>query len=150
MPVDIDRLRDELTDDPVAMGYSGMNDVSATEALNSQDRDMLGPVGMTALREWAAIGARAFKVRRGIADPALSNQVRSLCIIADQLLGTDDGVLDPSNQKHLDLVNELVAAGVLSATDRTALAQKATTIVSRAAEIGLPRIRSGNVMEARL
>ena len=80
---------------------------------------------------------------------SLTDQVRSLAIISDKLIGTDDGNLDPGNTAHIALVNELVAAGVWSPTDRSALVLKATDNISRAVELGLGKARVGHVEKAR-
>ena len=105
---------------------------------------------MTELREWAAVGERAFKINQGIDDTGLSDQQRNLCLIGDRLLGTDSGNLNPANPAHVAFVNELVDAGVLSAGDRTALVVKATESISRAVELRLGFIYPGHVQTARL
>lgn len=144
-----DVLKDELINDPLSRGYPGMSDADAAANLNTVYRTRLRAVSMTELREWAAVDARAFNIRTGIDNGVLTNQQRSLCIIADKLLGTDDGTLDPSNAQHATFINELVAADVLSADDKTALVAKATDNISRAVELGLGVVAPGHIENAR-
>ncbi len=143
------KLKAELTEDPLEQDYASMSDVEATASLNALTRTRLRAVSMTELREWAAINARAFKVRAGIDNGTLTDQQRNLCLIADKLLGTDDGNLDPSNAAHITFVNELVSAEVLNADDRDALITKATEHISRATELGLGVVKAGHVERVR-
>lgn len=147
--MDLAALQAELTTGHPDTGAYDADNAFAAAQLNAVNRTRLRAVSMTELREWAAVGARAFKIQAGIANVGLTDQQRSLCIIADKLLGTDDGELDPSNSEHVALINELVDASVLDAADKTALIAKATDDVSRAVELGLGVVKVGHVEQAR-
>lgn len=148
--MNIDILRSELAAGHPDTGAYDADPASAAAQLNAVNRTRLRPLTVTQLREWAALSARGFKLRRGIDDTNLTDQQRNLCLIADKLLGTDDGNLDPSNAEHRAFIEELVAAGVLNIADKSALAVKATDRVSRAGELGLGTVRPGHVIEARV
>ena len=148
--MNIDALKVELLAGHPVSGAYDADDAIAAAQLNAVNRTRLRAVSMRELREWAAIGARAFKIRQGIDNTGLTDQQRNLCLIGDKLLGTDDGNLDPSNSAHVAFVNELVAAGVLSAGDRTALVMKATDNISWAEELGFGTVKVGHVQMARV
>lgn len=149
MPSQEQILADELTAGHPNSGAYPLDDQAAADVLNTANRTRLRAVSMTELREWAALNARAFKLRVGIDNTGLSDQVRNLCIILDSILGTDDGKLDPSNGLHVAMVNELVAAGVWSAADRTALVAAATDSITRGEELGLGHVQPGHVANAK-
>ena len=147
--MNIDALKAELTAGHPDTGPYDADAATAANQLNAVNRTMLVALTMTELREWAASSARAFKLRHGIDDASLADQQRNLCIIADKLLNTDDGTLDPDNPVHVGLINQLVAAGVLTTTDRADLVKKATQNISRAEQLGLGFVREGTVLQAR-
>ncbi len=143
-------LSDELVaGHPVTGAYDADDELARAElyAVNVPDVQALS---MHSLREWASVGERAFKITTGIADVGLTDQQRNLCILADKLLGTDDGTLDPSNAEHVTFVNELVAANVLSAADKTALIAKATALVSVVRKENLGHVAISDITKARV
>lgn len=146
--MDLVALKSELDAGHPGTGAYSANDSTAKDQLLAVNRTAPRPVNMTQLREWAAVNARAFKINQGIVG-GTTDQVKNLCLIADKLLGTDDGNLDPGNPAHVTLINELVDDGILDADDRTALVTKATVAVSRVAEIGLGVPTPSDIANAR-
>ena len=142
-------LKDEIDNDPLGRGYAGTSDQDIANSLNSKDHDNLVALSSTELRIWAAESARAFNIREAISDGTKVDQVRNLSLILDKLLGTDDGVLDPSIAAHVAMINQLVLAGVLADSDRTALVAAATQLISRAKQLGLPLAKVGHIQIAR-
>lgn len=142
-------LKEEIDGDPIGRGYASMTNAEVTISLNTVDRTRLETLSMQELREWTAENARGFNIMSGITNVALTDQVRNLCYVADKLIGTDDGQLSPGNALHVDMINDLVAASVISNADRTALVTKATKSLSRATELGIGQVKEGHVQEAR-
>ena len=142
-------LKEEIDGDPLGRGYDSMTNAEVTISLNTVDRTRLETLSMQELREWTAENARGFNIMSGITNVALTDQVRNLCYVADKLIGTDDGQLSPGNALHVDMINDLVAANVISNADRTALVTKATKNLSRATELGIGQVKEGHVQEAR-
>jgi len=142
-------LKEEIDSDPLGRGYASMTNAEVTISLNTVDRTRLETLSMQELREWTAENARGFNIMSGITNVALTDQVRNLCYVADKLIGTDDGQLSPGNALHVDMINDLVAASVISNADRTALVTKATKSLSRATELGIGQVKEGHVQEAR-
>lgn len=147
--MDIDALSVELAGSHTVTGPYDADAETAASQLNAVNLARLVSLSMTEVREWAAVNARAFNLRAAIDNEALTDQVRNLAILGDTLLGTDDGQLDPSNAIHVGMVNELVAAGVWSTADKTALVAKATEDISRATELGFGTIHIADIEDAR-
>ena len=148
--MNIEDLKDELVSSHPVTGAYSADSAEAADQLNAVNCTKMYPLTMQEVREWAAEDARGFNIRQAMDDAALTDQVRNLCYIADKLIGTDDGNLTPGNPLHVGMINQIVAAGVISAADRTALVAKATRDVSRATEIGLEFVQPGHVENARM
>lgn len=144
----VDTIRAELDNDPLERGYSAMTAVEAAESLNASNRSRIREVDMNTLREWAAVGGRAIKIRNGITS-ASTDTLKGICLFLDQIMGTDSAILAPSNQQHVAAFSALVAANIISQADFNALVTVATVSISRAAELGLPIVLPGHVEEAR-
>ena len=142
-------LKEEIDSDPLGRGYDSMTNAEVTISLNTVNRTRLETLSMQELREWTAENARGFNIMSGITNVALTDQVRNLCYVADKLIGTDDGQFSPGNALYVDMINNLVAANVISNADRTALVTKATKSLSRATELGIGQVKEGHVQEAR-
>lgn len=148
--MDYAKLQAELINDPLNRGYADMNDTERAASLNAPTRTTLRPLTMKELREWAAEGTRAIDIHNAITDETKPPQVRNICLVADKLLGTDEGSLEPGNDAHLALINGLVSAGIITAPDRTALAVKASDPCSRAQELGIDPPDDKHVHDAYL
>lgn len=138
-------IKDELTTDPLARGYSGMTDAQAADDLNTAYRASTRRVSNAKYLLWIA-GAR----RKAIGDAAASHAnatVQGLAQVALDLLLRPDIEYDRTD--HLALLQALQAGGVLSADDVAALDDQADTTISRAAELGLGVVRAGAVAQAR-
>lgn len=144
-------LPQELSTDPLTRGYAGMTDAQAAASLNTADRTVYRPVDAAGLNAWAAGGAM-MRIRRAIlqesADPAVhSDAVLSVCWAAWRMLDRDTSEYDHAS--HEGMIDALVAAGVLLASDKTALVAMAAQTVSRAEELGLNRVTAAAVTKAR-
>ena len=132
--MDLQALKTELDAGHPVTGAYNVDDALAAGELNAVNQTKVRAISITELREWASENARAFNLFNaqttgGTGD---TDQVRSLAIVGMSILNSGTGNLDPSNDTHVDLVNELVAGGVWSAADRTALIAKASDDMSRA------------------
>ncbi len=151
--MDYTALATELAGTHPVTGAYDADDAIAAGQLNAVNRTRLRPLSMMELREWAGLSGRGFAIYSAIADTGLTNQQRNVAYVADKLLGTDDGNLDPGNALHVGMVDVLVSASIISAADKTALVTKATDNVSRAEELekefGASVVREGDVQIAR-
>ena len=147
--MDINALAAELTAGQPDTGAYDADHAVAAGQLNALNRTRLRPLTMQELREWAGLNAHGFNIYSAITNTALTDQERNVAYVADKLMGTDGGSLDPGNILHLAIVNVLVTAGIIDTDDRAALADKATEEISRATELGLGVVRAGDVQRAR-
>ncbi len=133
MATDIDALRDELINDPLARGYSGMSDEAAADDLNSLTTGRTRPrTSMTSTEVWQAIDVTELR--------ALADGDRSLVMAVLQFES-----IDPFRNEATLFI---ALFGAPSATI-TALQAARQETVSRAVERNIGKVKPGNVGEAR-
>jgi hypothetical protein len=146
----IARIREVLDDGhPVTGAYDPDTKLAHAE-LYIENVPVIYPLSMLQFRNWASVESRGFKIREAIDDTLLSDQVRNVAYILDKLLGTDSARLDPDNATHVAMINELVSASVIDASDRTALGVEGTTLVSVIQNESLGHVALCDIEKARL
>ena len=139
-------LKDEITNDPLTRGYSGMSDQEVADSLNTVDRTVQIRVSHTDVMTWAASGPRKkVEDNKDNANEALA----AASLVALDLIADGVTTFDTSDNGNQTLLSGLVSGGVLSGDDQTALMALGQSTVSRAAELGLGHIRVGDVIAAR-
>lgn len=128
----IDILRTELLTDPLARGYSGMTPDQAAASLNTSNRTR-NRVSMS--------GDEAFQATTSAEWTSLSAANKPLW-----LSFCARSVINPSASANVALVTALFGAGSATLAALNAARQESIT---RATELGLPRVEPGHVMEAR-
>jgi hypothetical protein len=148
-------LKDELTNDPLGRGYSGMSDEAAADSLNTANRSCLEPISSAELLAWSGNGAtdgsmlcRYERIQEAAAASA-SNTVRGACIAALGMIERDGTSLDLNKPDRMAMLDALVAGGVLTAAEKTSLLALATITCSRAVELGLSFITPSLVADAK-
>ena len=125
-------LRDELLNDPLLRGYSGMTDAEVVASINNPDR---------VVTRATVSGSEIFNVTDDGEYAALTDTQKSawdaLCAI--DTINTSSGVAKAREA-------ELFGAGTATRSNLVALRQ---STVSRAQELGLSRVREGTVAKAR-
>lgn len=135
--MDIDTLKTELTADPLAVGYSGMNDATAATSLNNHGTGRTLPVDNFS-------SAEIFEMIDAAEFDALTTADKAL---VDRVLGLGDSILvSPASKARAVL---LAAFGDGTASRATMVAAVSRT-VSRAEELGLGFVYPGHVQTARL
>ena len=145
--MDIDKLKSELTVDPESMGYAALSDADASAAINLADRDYTIPLNSRTSLSWAMKTGRLADIETATTTGTPAIQAISLGV--KHLLGRSDTEIDMSDPDHVAMIDGLVAGGVLDAANKADLMAMATSQRSRAAEIGLGRVRAGHVQKAR-
>ena len=152
-------LSDEFDNDPLARGYVGMTDEQAVVSLNTKNRSVHVSLGADDLNTWAAGNGRYRKIEtamEGTAPSGISDATRSIARAAWRMVDRDSTQFDPNDAEQEGLVDALVAAGVLSAADKTTLWDRAGELISRADELRragarIPNpVRTGDVTVARI
>lgn len=138
--MNLDRLRQELIDDPEEIGYGpalhAADDAELARRLNRSDR----PGGVAVLNtrqllEWAAANGRYERIEAAAGNASDASGVRSIAKVALAMLTRADAVIDLANAEHLALLNGLVVANVISLSDKQSLVGKAAVLQSRAEEL---------------
>jgi hypothetical protein len=132
--VDYPKLKAELTNDPLALGYSGMNDQIAANKLNATD------TGRTQVRN----SVSKLEIFKGIVNSEwpttaiLQNKLQTMFAL---------DTIDPSNANIQAIITSIFAAGTATRANIIAMA---TQTVSRATELALGEVVSaGHVQQAR-
>lgn len=132
----IDVLKAELDIDPLGRGYSGMDDAAVVVSINdATSGQTLNVDSLNATQLYEAIDTAEFD--------ALSADQKTA---VDRILGLGDGINVSSSSKAKAV---LMAAFVAESATRAAIVAIVKRDVSRATELGLPRIKVGHVQEAR-
>lgn len=154
--MNIAALTSELTNDPLARGYSGMTNQQAADSLNATNRPSATPVSSAELLAWSGNGAvdgtvkcRYERIAEAAANHA-SNAVRGACIAAMGMIERDGTSLDLSKPDRVAMLAALVTGGVLTASEQAEIVSLGNANVSRAAELNLGGIvGDGHVASAR-
>ena len=147
--MNIQALRTELQD----ASYSAMTDQEAADSLNAKTIDTFVPVDSAELLAWSLVknGGTSSR-RRRIKEASTSHaspDIQDLCEGALVMIDKDNTEFDFNRPERVALLDALVAGGVLTAADKTALQNIATVQVSRADQLKLGRVKVGHVQIAR-
>jgi len=146
---DIAILKSEIESDPLGRNYSAMSDDQVADSLNNSDRTKIVPVSSAELLAWAASDGRLASIKAAI-DGGVDNTAKSLAEAAYMMISRDGTSLDLSLADRVAMLDGLVAYGILSADDKADLVSKTTASCCRAEELSLGRVRTGDVIQARL
>jgi len=127
-------LSDELTNDPLAIGYAGMTDAQAKDSLNGLTR--------TRTRETVS-GSEIFNAIDDTEYAALTDAqktvIREICSI--DLIDTSNGIAKSEIGS--------IFAGAAGTATRPALQALKTESISRAQELGISQVNEGDITHAR-
>ncbi|QNN24351.1 hypothetical protein HED60_19425 [Planctomycetales bacterium ZRK34] len=148
MMMNVGILRDELTNDPLEVGYASMTDAEAATALNLPDRTRVISRRITSLTILSELGADAAEMLERVATAAQTNKAVAIALQALQSY-SDGGGIDIGNDVTRSTIDTLLAAEVLSDDEANALKAMATETISRATELGLGHVASRHVANIR-
>ncbi len=111
--------------------------------------ETLVPLDSRKLLRWGGAGGRLAKLEDAAANAELPVQVRSVARAAVLVVSREDTQLELADPNHEALVDGLVAAGVLSADDKSELVAMATVEQPRGALAGEPNPSLHQVTVAR-
>lgn len=149
----IDTLRQELADDPEALGYAELSDPAAADLINAANRPVRGTVPASDVRRYVLLNGIWPKIAAA-AQSSSDTTVQGTAITVLQTLAPnsfdeirmgDPAVFGAVSQ----MLDTLVSAGIMTLEQRDAMIALGDTTTSRAAELGLPNIHHMDVAEAR-
>ena len=142
-------LKSEIDSDQLGRGYSGMDDTAVAVDVNTAYRTKKEPISSAELLAWSASDARLQNIKNA-AENGATDDLKSLAQAAYLIVTRDGTTLDLNLADRVAMLDSLVAAGVLTAADRTSLDALATVSISRAEELSIGRVRAGDVIQARI
>ncbi len=131
-----------LTDAQVA---AELNDEAGTHKVA---KDLV--ITSNELLAWAGTGGRYIRILEAAEDVTKTDELRSACYAALEMVRRDGTDLDLQKSDRTALLQMLVTGGVLNAADRTALLVLAKRDVSWAVSAGYGKVREGWVTQAKV
>lgn len=145
---DIAKLRQELASDPLQLGYAQVDNVTALELLKAETRTKLVALTSNELLAWCAVDGRLSRIKSGIENGS-NDEEKSLCEACYLLVLRDNAQFDLNLPDRETMINALVSFGRITADERQSIYDLATKNISRADELGIGRVRLGDIEQAR-
>jgi hypothetical protein len=146
--MDLGKLKIELEIDPLNRGYSNMTTEEIITSLNTPNIPRYKSLTSAELLAWAASNRRRKKLVNASLNH-VSEDIQNLAEVAVILLDRDGTQIDLNLPDRVQMVEILVAAGVLDASDKTDLYALATYNISRNQELNLGEIMNGDVLAVK-
>jgi hypothetical protein len=146
-------LRTELSGDPAGLGYQGLSDAQAADALNARTRPGKQPVPASEVRRYVLLNGLWPGLQNLAAngtDPVQKGT--ALTILQTLAPNSFDSIRmnDPAVAAAVtQMLQTMVDAGVMTAAHRDAMVALGDAQVSRAEELGLGHVHHIDVAEAR-
>lgn len=152
-PAQLTTLANEIANDPLGRGYDGMSDIAVADSINTSNRPAFKPVDVTAIRRYLLLNG----LMPGIKDAKVNGATAQIKKVADTIIDT----LNPNAFEQISLedptvftavsnmIDVMVAAGVVTSTDKTNILSLRNTTRTRAAELDIPAPTHLDVAYAR-
>jgi len=140
----VSKLSDEITNDPLGRGYAGMDAEQVAFSLTEvKDRPVDNDESIDNIKMYL-LRKRKYIVIKDSPELA-AREFMVLLTEFEQLLFDNPG----KRKMFKDILSELVDAGLLTSPMRTALLGFVSFTGTRSQELGLGRVRAGDVKESR-
>lgn len=148
--MDLAKLRDEIVNDPLGRGYASMAPDQIADDLNTAYRTVSVDIPLEAIVGYVLANDLWFGIRQAASDPSHTAHKAALYAIdliefakAEMIMA-----IDPQSMTFQGLMAQLVQGGVFTQAHADAIMGMGTRIISRAEELGLGRVRTGDVIKA--
>ena len=132
-------LKTELQDP----AYTGLSDADAATALNAENISVKTSVLAHDIRKYLMLVDKLLPMEASSLDGAKA-AVRSL-----EIFPAFDLAESAVETKLIAVLDALITDGLIDSTDRTNILALGNKAISRATELGLPKVSSWNITEAR-
>lgn len=153
MPIDLAVLHDELTDDPLSVGYAGLSDAEAADALNTPNRSGKQEVPASEVRRYVLLNGLWPAIQAVAANGAnLFYQGTAITILETLKPNSFDSIRmnDPQVAGAVtQMLQTMVDAGAMTTANKNAMVALGDATISRAQELGLGLVHHLDVAEAR-
>lgn len=169
----IQAIRDELDADPLTRGYAGMTDIQVADSMNAIDRP--APIGTTKVRDYVFLEKYRTNDGADTVQSQIYGRIKLVCEAATdadtfgtgttnenatvdrkasavtllEMLRLPDYLIDLSNSKVQNMLNDMKNAGVMANADKNAIQALGDNQQSRGTEIGVGNVRENDVVLAR-
>jgi len=140
------KLKDEITSDPLAIGYAGMTDQQVADSLNTASRTRLNPLSRNDAIRWLARHDGVDKLEKAASTGSQTSRSIAKAVL---LLIQSETTLDVADEEIMGMIDQLVTGNVFTSAEKGDLVMLATETISRAQEIGLGRVNEGDIASAR-
>lgn len=145
----IDTIRDELTNDPLGRGYTGMSDVAAAADMNSVEHASPCLVSNQQIKAKAIVNGATEALYVADDDPQYAADVKGKIKQALQFVDNGLDPVDVSHQRFGEIFDALITAGILTAQQKAEFVALGTETISRGEALGVGRVYPGEIAEAR-
>jgi len=144
---DIEQLRQELNDDPLGRGYSGMTDQQAADDLNTVYRQRTVPIPVSDIRRYLFVQNLWLSIKQGTQVSAV--MARDALNMFERFHVDQQDVSDTVE----NLLDNLVSDGFITTDNKSTVLAMGVQSMTRAEELGLlgrsPEIGPAHVTQAR-
>lgn len=152
--MDTKALHTEISTDPLSLGYLPGSVDNAYTLLTTKNRSVTDRIPSLDLHTWSAGFAAPSADSRieRITEASVSGpaKIKGIAQIALRILRREDAGVDIANPQHIAMIDGLVAGGVLTTADKTALVTLGTKSVTRAEELGLSGLTKQHIRDTEL
>lgn len=151
--VDMNILREEISQDPLSRGYSAMSDGQVAESLNGRNRPGRGVVASSEVRRYVLLNGLWPRLQ-AVASSATDETQRGTAMTILQVMAPNSfdeiRMNDPSVHAAVSsMLQVMVDAGAMTAENRAEMVALGDRTISRADELGLGLVHHLDVAEAR-
>lgn len=144
---DLQKIRNELANDPLSRGYSGMTDAQRLAALTTADITTTRDVVITPQLLAQVFGTASASAMLEAMETAAASDVQLKWML--QIIYENRGGLSTATPGVTDKLTALAGVGTVITPVQLAVFEGARqTTISRAAQLGLGEIHLGDVIEA--
>lgn len=136
-------LKNEITTDPSGIGFTGMSNDAVAEALNAPTIPAKQSIQTAAIKKYLLLTDRWLDVKQST-EMAAKVSVDALELFDSFTM--DDAAVEA---KISQMMEGLVDASLITASDKTAILAMGNTSISRATELGLGIVTAGQVQAER-
>lgn len=152
--VDMPRLKSELADDPLTVGYAEMSDAEVADAINLPTRPGKREVPANDVRMFVLLNG-LWPAIQAVAASSTNPVHQGTAITILQTLGAGSFDVIRMNKPDIaggvaQMLATMVEAGAMTEGHRTAMVAMGDTLISRGQELGIGRVDHLHVAEARM
>lgn len=151
--MDLAKLRAEIIEDPLGLGYADMSDSQVADHLNAPSVPARGVVPASDVRSFVLLNGiwPALSKAAQATDPVLQGTAETIIqTLAPNSFDTIRMNDEPVFTAVQNMLGVMVAAGVMTEAQRDQMIALGDTRISRAQELGLETVHHLQVGEARL